>query len=71
MICAARNGAEGRSRSAVEREGMERSEDGAVHRAHTKGILRLDRATDGRDAVSHGAVASGGVAGPWVMPHAA
>ncbi len=31
MICATRNAAEGRSRSAAERVGRERSEDGAVH----------------------------------------
>ena len=44
MICAARNEAEGRSRSAAERVGRERSEDGAVHPAtHKLGSLCLGR----------------------------
>ena len=66
MICAARNAAEGRSHSAAERGGRERSEDGAVHpTSNTTGSLRFGRATAGRGAVSHGAAASGGVAEPW------
>lgn len=60
MICAARNEAEGRSRSAAERVGRERSEDGAVHpAAHTTGSLCLGRASAALGTVSHGAAASG------------
>ena len=42
MSCAARNGAEGSSRSAAERKGRERSEDGAVHPTPTRlGVCAL------------------------------
>ena len=42
MICAGRNAAEGRSHSAAERGGRERSEDGAVHpRAHNSGVCAV------------------------------
>ena len=56
MICTARNEAEGRSRSAAERGGRERSEDGAVHpTAHKLGSLCLGRASAALGTVSHGA----------------
>ena len=60
MICADRNAALGRSRSAAERIGRQRSEDGAVHPLPTNsGSLCLGRASAALGTVSPGAAASG------------
>ena len=65
MICAARNEAAGRSRSAVERKGRERSEDAQmIATAHKLGSLCSGRATAGGRHSLPGEAASGGVAEP-------